>query len=633
MSGDDIPRRPPRATCEDVDEDDFEDGGEDNRRSANVAAKRSKPELHSKASYERRRNNGTDSGYASQAGTVGSGSPNRREKKMADLKIDTSFRERERQPYHYTTTKTETRPPPSRPPPDPTTSKFAETRRYYKHAERECWICDKYGKHIDPPKANPVPASPTTARRPPITEEYVIGQTSQIQPRMRRASLNRESKTVSMYANMPAGVLYENKTLPSTFTHESPSYQTPAWPTPTTVQYASLTPVTYAPYPVSTAPHVMTPVETQGSYFQALPPPKARPAEPNRRASMHDQIERPVVQQGTSTSVRSRDEKDRSYNHHTPLHSRRSSQERDQDRRAMPPPPLPQAEQVILARRPSFKKAATSTSAPASHRHSQSYDIDRDEFRRLQVIREKRAEASHPPNSYRGPSTANPERPPNRKSVSYDQTKHDIEVAARSSSASDPATRRPTEPSIERYEAEAEAYQRRRGSSDTRDLRSHHLTAEALRKVPKAQALDTRSETNSSQKSRNSSSKGSSGAKTGQSNSEIMMRINGIAVGIPADSAQRITIHSKGVNISVGGKGRSGDKEYPISRNGRAPSVASRTSKTSSSREKEKRVEMDDGRRLARENEVQTLNRAGRTSHSLPRYSSRKEEEAIGYGA
>jgi len=216
--------------------------------------------------------------------------------------------------------------------------------------------------------------------------------------------------------------------------------------------------------------------------------------------------------------------------------------------------------------------------------------------------------------------------------VSYDQPKHDIGVAAL---LSDLPARRLPQPSIERNEAEAEDYQRRRGSSDTRDRRdprSHHLTAEALRKVPKAQVLEARSETNSSQKSRNSSSKGSSGAKTGQSNSEFTMRINGIAVGIPTDSAQRITIQSKGINISVGGKGRS-DKDYPSSRSGRATSVASRTSKTSSSREKEKRIEMDDGRRLVRNDEVQSLDRAGRTSQISSRYNSAKEEETIGYGA
>jgi hypothetical protein len=238
--------------------------------------------------------------------------------------------------------------------------------------------------------------------------------------------------------------------------------------------------------------------------------------------------------------------------------------------------------------------------------------MDCNEFPRLEVIRERRVKASPSPISYHGPSAAVPDRPTNRKLMSYDQPKCSIGVAARPTFGDRTLTRRLLEPSpVERYEAEAEAYQRRRGSSDTRDLCSHHLTAEALRKVLKARALDSRSETNSS------SSKGSSGANIGQSNVDITMRINGIAVGIPADSGQRITIQSIGVNISVGGKGRTSDKEYGSSRNRRAPSVASGTSRTSSSREKEKRVDRNDGERVVRDDEMQTLDRAGRTSQRI----------------
>jgi hypothetical protein len=637
MSREAFPRRPPRPTCED-DYDDLEAGIEDTQMAANVAAKRSKPELHAKGSYERRRNNGIDSGYVSREGTAASGSPNRRETKATDLKIDTSFQERERQPYHYTSARTEARQSSGRPSADPPVSESAEPKKYYKHQEGVCWVCDKFGKHIDPPKDMPVPVSPTVARRAPVAEAYVTTQTSQVQPRTRRTSSNRSSRPVSMYAGTAAGGFYENNTLPSPFAQESPSYPMTSWhttATPLTVQYTPHTPVTYTQYPVTTPSQIVTPVETQGSYFHALPPPKTRPAEPNRRASMYDQGDRPVVQQGKSTSARPREEKDRSSDRRPPLHAHRSSQDRDHDRRAMPPPPLPQQEQVLLARRPSIKKAATSTAASAVHRHSQSYEPDRDEFPRLEAIRERRAEASVPPTSYRGPSAAVPDRPPNRQSASYDHSKHDIEVVGRATSAAEPSTRRLTEPAgLERYEAEAEAYQRKRGTSDTHDLRSHNLTAEALRKVPKARALEARSETNSSQKSRNSSSKGSSGAKTGQSTSDITMRINGIALGIPADSGQRITIQSKGVNISVGGKGRSSDKDYASSRNGRTSSVASRTSKTSNSREKEKRVERDEGSRVLRDDEMRIPDSAGRKSQSISRYISRnEEEEAIGYGA
>lgn len=640
MSERDFSRRAPRATCEDYD-DDFEDAAVDTRPSANVAAKRSKPELLPKASFERRRNDGNDSGYGSRADTVGSGSPNRRERKVANLKVDTNVEERESRPYHYTAAKTEARQPSTRPSADPAVPKTVEPKRYYKHRDGECWVCDRFGKHIEPPKGTPVPTSPIAARRPSTTEDYVDTQTSQAQPRVRRTSSNRGPRPTSMYAGtVPVG-LYDTKTLPSPFPQEAPSYATTSWQTPTTpltVHYTPLTPVTYPQYPVATSSQMVTPVETQGSYFHSLPPARTRPArpvEPSRRASMYEQSDRPVVQPGQSTSARSREENERAYDRRPPLHTQKSSHDRDLDRRAMPPPPRPQQEQVLLAHRPSIKKAATSTSATALRRHSQSYESYADEFPRLEVIRERRAEASLPPTSYRGPSAAIQDRLPNRKSESYDFPKQSIEVAAHAVPVSEPLGRRRTELSpVERHEAEAEAYQRKRGSSDTRDLQSHNLTAEALRKVPKVTPMTARSETNSSQKSRNSSSKGSSGGKTGPGSSDITMHINGIAVGIPADSGQRITIQSKGVNISVGGKGRSTDKGYVSSRIGRAPSITSRTSKTSSSRGKEKRLEHDNGMRVLRDDEIDTLDRAGRRSQSISRFVSRdQEEEPIAYGA
>jgi hypothetical protein len=338
------------------------------------------------------------------------------------------------------------------------------------------------------------------------------------------------------------------------------------------------------------------------------------------------------VQQSIYASARSREENERAYDRRPPLYTQKSSHDRDLDSRAMLPPPRPQKEQVLLAHRPSFKKAATSTPATTLRRYSQSYESNVDEFPRLEVIRERKAETSHPPTSYRGPSTAIQARPPNRKPMSYDLPRQSVEVATRAAPVPEPVGRRRADPApVERHEAEAEAYQRKRGTSDTRALQSHSLTAEALRKVPKVTHITTRSETNSSQKSRNSSSKGSSGGKTGPSGSDITMRINGIAFGIPADSGQRITIQSKGVNISVGGKGRNIDKEYGGSRAGRASSIMS---KTSSNRGKEKRLEHDSSMGVLRDDEMRSLDRAGSRSQSISRYVSRdQEEEPIAYGA
>jgi hypothetical protein len=635
MSGRDSSQRAPRPTCEDY-YDDFEDAAVDTRPPANVAAKRSKPELLPKASFERCRNDGNDSGYGSRTGTAGSGSPNRREKKVVNLKVDTNIEERESRPYRYAVAKTEARQTSTRPA-DPAAPKTVEPKMYYKHPEGECWVCDKFGKHVDPPKGTPVPISPTVARRPSVTEYYADTQTSQGQPRVRRSSSNQGSRPASMYASTASVGLYDTKSLPSPFPQEAPSYATTSWQTTTTpwaVHYTPLTPVTYTQYPVVASSQMATPTETQGSYFQS-PPVRtrpARPAEPGRRASMYDQSDRPVVQQSIYTSAKSREENERVHNRRPPLYTQKSSHDRDLDHRAMPPPPRPQQEQVLLAHRPSLKKAATSTPATTLRRYSQSYGSNANDFPRMETLREGRAETSVPPTSYRGPSAALQNRPPNRKPESYNLPRQSVEVATRAVPVPEPLGRRRAEPSpVERHEAEAEAYQRKRGTSDLRGLQSHNLTAEALRKVPKVTAITTRSETNSSQKSRNSSSKGSSGGKTGPSSSDITMNINGIAFGIPADSGQRITIQSKGVNISVGGKGRNTDKEYGGSQVRHAPSIMS---KTNNSRGKEKRLEHDSSMRVLRDDERHILDRAGSRSQSISRYVSRdQEEEPIAYGA
>ncbi len=641
MSDREYRERPRVATVEDAGEDS--DELVDARKSANAAAKRTNPELNTKGSYERRRNtsNGGDSGYASRAGTVDSGSSGRKERRKSELKIDTSIQERESRPYHYSATQSEPQQSSGRPVVQRSESKSASSTKFYKHREGECWICDKYGKHIDPPEGTQFPpASPVSVRHAPPVEDYAIDQPVQDQPRMRRSSSQRTSRPVSMYAGIAPDVVYRTTTAPSPFTMESPSY---VYHPPTTPLYTPLTPVSYTQYQTSSVPQTLPPMETRTSYFvqsRPLPPPsQSRPVEPNRRASMLVQSERPVIQQG-----RSQDRDEVLYDRRPPLHSQKSSRDKIYDYQAMPPPPLPKQSQVVYPRRPTLQKAATATSASPvkEHRRSYSYEVDRDELPRLETVRERRAEPSLPPSSYKGPGAATSDRPSVKKGTSYDSKRHSINVAS-----STPIARRMTEPSTpsverhERHEAEAEAYQRQRGSSDTIET-SSPLTAEALRKVPKARPLTTRSETNSSQKSRNSSSKGSSGAKTGRSNSDLMMRINGIGIAVPSGNGQSITISHKGMNISVGGQGRSSEKEYVSSKLERAPSIISKTSKTSRNsgkeREKENRWdrERDGGRRSARDESLS--DRVGRRSQSISRYEYRavdhsEKEEPLVFGA
>src|SRR5271155_2060824 len=97
-------QRPLAATCEDEEDEDLHHYT-DMRASANVAAKRSKPDLTSKASYERNRTHEVDSGYTSRAPTVYGETNTQNEKHRVDLRQDATIKERERQPYHIATYK------------------------------------------------------------------------------------------------------------------------------------------------------------------------------------------------------------------------------------------------------------------------------------------------------------------------------------------------------------------------------------------------------------------------------------------------------------------------------------------------------------------------------------------------
>ena len=108
------------------------------------------------------------------------------------------------------------------------------------------------------------------------------------------------------------------------------------------------------------------------------------------------------------------------------------------------------------------------------------------------------------------------------------------------------------------------------------------------------------------------------------------MTINGIALTIPkVGERQRVTVSSKGMNISVGGKDGKENKDVYASSSGggareRAPSVASRTSSKSS-------------KEVSRGREAQRPLSLVRRESSSKRYSvmtvARDEDAFPGYGA
>ena len=643
---DDYPRPSRLATVEDDDDDDDERVdtiAPELSTSANVAAKRTKPELGKKGSYERKRSDGNDSGYASRAATVASRSPPWREKISDDLNIDPIYHKRESRPYSYSAPKERPPRPSSRPPIDRTDSEQSRTASAYRHEEGECWICDKYGKHIEPPQSNVPPPLPKPTRRPQLEEDYEEADVIETRPRPRRTSSYRAARPMTMYADPSPKMIYPALTPLNTYAHEAPSYSSASWQPAysTAVQYA---PVQYASYATVPLSPKKPPPPSQTAYtYATITESRSRPLPPDRRLSMHSNLERPVIKHRATTSdtssynKKAADPAPRYYDDRPPLlrtHKSSRDEDQDRDRQAMPPPPT----------RPPMKKAATST-ALLNRRSSMSHELPTytEAVQPRSPVRERA-----PPSSYKGPiqpSSSSPISPRGNKT--------------------------------ERYEAEAEAYQRSHSNSTSDPSRSskrNSLTAETLSKVP-SKALPqppppqqrSSDETDSSQRSRytRGSSRGSVGGGGGVSSSSISsskngsdnitMTINGIALTIPkVGEGQRVTVRGKGLDISVGGgkdrdkdgrevdtRDRDREKTYAASSGSgggarerereRAPSVASRTSRTSNSSTKE----ITRGRE--REGQQRPLSVVRRESSTASkRYSVRMEDEGggfPGYGA
>ena len=564
MSHEELHREPRAAYCEDYDDDEDEVA----TPLANVAAKRADVgPVTKRASYERRRNDGSDSGYSSKTNTNTSTSSSRRD--VTDLKLDTTM-ERQPQPYAFVqrpepsrrdssrTRQTIVEPPSPMPKPKP---------NYYVHKQEEgCYVCDTYGQHLPehlrPSRDNPMPPRP-----------------------VRRDSSVRSSRPVSMYAPVLPQFSYQPTQAPSAlqYTPMSPA----GWTTP------------YSPF--SYTPSVMsTTYASEPSYFEIAPPRENRPSKPNKRYSVHGDV---IIRQSKADTRSVEPRSTASTRDHSRADPDRSSHAADYDN--MPPPPRPT---VTLAHRPTIKKSATYNTALTATSNRRSRVVEDEviyvpDSTAPSPSRERKVESSLPPSSYRGPVDALDSRPPTRKSVSYSTASGTTAVSSsaqrptltlqprRSTTTAAPSETRKLVDAVEEYQAQR------------RSLTSNDLTAEALRTL-KQRKSSSRSETGS-QKSHHTKSSSSGGGKSKRSNSDIKMVINGVNVLIPNSTAkdQNISISTRkdgGIGISLGGRGDRDDdglRAGPQKRIEKAPSASSRASRASSksvgSKEKERERERE----------------------------------------
>jgi hypothetical protein len=590
-----VSRLPRPAFCEDYN-DDTNTTLPGTRRSANVAAKRSKPELP-KVKPTESADGASDSGYSSRtAATVGSGDSAQSGKKSPPvLRVDTrrnSSKERtsraqvtERKPD--STQRGSSRPDPQR---SPSKSRKRESLRHDQvfHDQRgrpvmtpleTLWRVD-YPPFSYPPTpaydTSRIPPTPQSARYPPPPmwpQEIQAAPTATPRPRIPSSqSYHRQARPMTIHGGIMQEMMY--MAMP-----QQPQYD--HGPPPSASAYANVpfsfppsTPV-YTPAPIPQPQRGRSETQPPPSPYHE-PRPRHQTEQPptNRRASMYGPPVVDYVHGGQPAERRWSIHRDQ----RPPPPPR--SQEKDEDYYRMPPPLQPQV--IPLKKRPSVRKSASSNPVPTIRRSSKDYDDTR-----AQV-----ADRNEPEPARRRPSL---ELNPGRKATLYTNGQSSVKVAT--AGVLNHSKTYHGRQDLEQKQREVEDYQEAKGG------RPVPLTADSLKHVRRSH----KSGSESGSQSRTSSSRSVSDVKTksgtvsrGESDS-FTMTVNGVKLGFSSEAMEGKTINlrKKGgengtMDIQIGGKG---GKHYIVSKD-----------------EVIRRREIDDGRRTRDESRTDQASR--RTSRS-----------------
>lgn len=543
-----------------------EDGDDDvqSRTTANVAVKRdltSETDIPTPLVFYKCDDN--DSGYASRAPTVSTNSSisSAQRRRGSDLKVDTTMvNERERKPYAITATPRELQPKTSSRPLKEKETKEAPkpVKKPFCHKEGICWVCDKYGFHFDP-KDPPKNLLQKEQAKPATPAPQIIQQKPKpIQPRVKTEEFTRPTSRRMSSSQTQRYSMHAPPTPVQAPYAQYPTVQH-GWPTMTPQPHA----VQYTAYP-------FVPPSTPVAYMAPPPPQQQFYYDPNpffedfapqqskisRRLSTVVQ-DRPVLEKRlsrTSTVTErpvSRDTR--------PQIIRRPSKSGDADRLAMPPPPKPQQATTINTARPRPGRSNTYhsnvTSSDRRSYHEESSDEDDDEYvdpRMLVTYREPSPSPRRPPSSYKAPQAPQeiadrPQLAP--KSQSYNEQGRVTQIAAmprRRTTDSTPAS------AIERKEADAEAYMRKRGSMPLVELTADNL--KTLKNAVPRHVSDQRSDSGStaSHVTHQSSSKNSSSGR-GRA-----LTSNASALGHLKGTSMNINIAGLNLNITDDGNAHEG---------------------------------------------------------------------------
>lgn len=472
-------------------------------------------------------NDGTDSGYASQAPTVSSRASMASSHRRHESDIPANIVERERKPYAMTATPRDSdRPLPSTMPKQVDASRPKPVKKPpFCHTRGICWVCDKYGFHFDPknPPKKEISKPATPASQPTVPTQQPKRETpkpkiEEAPAKLTRRMSSNQSRPTSMYAATPVQPPYQQYT--SMPPHVWPASTPPPPPPPQQqmpLQYAYYTAPSTPIY--SAPPHL--PQQPQNYYYDQFQPqlqpqpvyeeyhPIQAVPKPSRRTSMiterpklekrpsrtHTMMERPVLPEQRPQIV-----------------THKSARSIDVDRAAMPPPPKP-SHATINSARPRSNRSNTYHSNTASNRHSYFEEGSDEEHvvdpRAIAGYKEPPS-PSRPPSSYR--KMAAPEVPVasrtqhqeplerprlQEKAASYQHGSNTVQVASNRGALRRRTTESvPSSKTAEQHAVDAaEAYQRKRGSFPVNDLTAENL--KTLKTVATRQVSDQRSDSGS----------------------------------------------------------------------------------------------------------------------------------------
>jgi len=567
---------PRAAFCEDYNEEDHTTVPE-TRKVANVAAKRSKPELVKLKAGELRHDGASDSGYSSHtAATVGSGDSSQGARTVPiPLKLDTEAISSRRRPA-LVEKRSESAQRSSSKASLQRRGSRTQRKETVRHEQCQCKDCIARGRAATTPLDTPWPVdyypfnqqrpryggppSPQSARHPPPVYMHEIPLVHTVQPRPRAltSQSSRPAKPVSFHAGAMPDMMYiapmymERGPPPSTSAYgRSPSFPPSSYPPPAATFIPPAAPAAAPPVRQDNYPPP-SPI-----YAQSRPQPRQWTSElhPSRRSSVYG---RPVVEYEepvySAPAMERRSSSHRSHREQppTPL---AEEYFRDEDYYLMPPPP---PRQTIPIHRPELRHAVTTT----SHAHH-----SRDASVEARVSdRSSREEPEQSSRSRRPSLTTRP--PSTKKSTSYanasGNTKISVESARQRRASYYGHERRQD---LEAKQKEIEAYQDAKGS------KSIPLTADALkaaRKGSKAVGSDSGSQSRASSSREGSEVKtrstggGGSGVATKSEAESFTMRFNagaGVKVDFAGDSVEGRTISLRpsgeegAMELSIGGRG------------------------------------------------------------------------------